>query len=318
MRLKTIVCTCVAALALAAQAMAAPLAAPFLAVDINGYNADGGQSKGPTAAGFQDFEAGQGAFVAAPVNWGSSGAAGLTNVYATTEGNITANLKGIALNSSLLARNRGANAGANSDMHQDFAAAQNGGVGFGQNFVRLQLSGLVPNKKYEITMYARESAFASATDHIPTAPLASFQSWTDKAALGGLDGPGAWLDANVGAGATYQGIWVDDDMDAMTPDVNTGYKNPIPSKARSLVSGPDSLSQSDPYIHGGTFETTADAGGVVVVYGWSDANSYNGSTVQRASLLSGFQIGGAVPEPATFGMIAVGLAGLGCLRRRSR
>ena len=38
--------------------------------------------------------------------------------------------------STLLARNRGANAGGLPALHQDFAAAQRGLNGFGQNYIR--------------------------------------------------------------------------------------------------------------------------------------------------------------------------------------
>jgi hypothetical protein len=66
----------IGALLTATQASAAPTFTSFLSVDINGYNADGGQLKGPAEPGFQDFEAGQGLFVPAPVRWDNSGAAG--------------------------------------------------------------------------------------------------------------------------------------------------------------------------------------------------------------------------------------------------
>jgi hypothetical protein len=300
---------------MAAQAAAAPIFSPFLSVDINGYNADGGQAKGPTQAGFEDFEAGQGLFVAAPVRWDSSGAAGLTNVYNTVQGPITVNMKGIAPNSTLLSRNRGANAGGQSALDQDFAAAQRGLNGFGQNYIRLQLSGLQPNRNYEFTGFAREAAFNSATDHVGQAELASYAAWSDLARLGGVDGPGPWMDANVGAQAVYQPIWVDHDMNAGTLSIPTGYKNPIPTIARSPVSGPDSLTVGNFYYHSATFMTKSDANGVAVVYVWSDPNGY-GSTSQGATLLSGFQIGNNVPEPATFGLVAFGLVSLVALRRR--
>ena len=123
MKLKRYACiVLIGALLTATQASAAPTFTSFLSVDINGYNADGGQLKGPTEPGFQDFEAGQGWFVPAPVRWDNSGAAGLTNVFATTQGNITVNMRGIAPASTLFARNRGPNAGGLPTLHQDFAA----------------------------------------------------------------------------------------------------------------------------------------------------------------------------------------------------
>lgn len=314
MKWKLNVCLAVGALMTAAQAVGAPIFPPFLAVDVNGYNDDGGQVKGPTQAGYQDFEAGQGAFLAAPVNWSNSGAAGLTNVYATSQGPITVNIKGVAPNSTLLSRNRGANSGGLPGLHQDFAAAQRGLNGFGQNYIRTQISGLKPNQNYEFTGFAREPAFANAVDHVGLAQLASYAAWSDLARLG-VDGPGAWLDANVAPQAVYQPIYVDTDANVATPDVATGYKNPIPTIARSPVSGPDALSASNVYFHSATFITKSDANGVAVIYNWSDPNGY-GSTSQGATLLSGFQLGLNVPEPATAGLIAFGMIGFAALRRR--
>ena len=314
MKLKLCACLMLGALVIAAQAAAAPIFAPFLSVDVNGYNADGGQSKGPTQAGYQDFEAGQGAFVAAPVNWGNSGAAGLTNVYATTQGPITVNIKGIAPNSTLLARNRGANVGGFPALTQDFAAAQRGLNGFGQNYIRIQLSGLLPNQNYEFTGFSRESAFQNPA-WTGTDQQASYAAWSDLARLGGVDGPGPWMNANVGASAVYQPIWFDHDANAGTPDIPTIYKNPIPTISRSPVSGPDSLSASNQYYHSATFLTKSDATGSAVVYVWSDPNGY-GANSQGASLINGFQIGVGLPEPGTMGLAAFSLVGLLGLRRR--
>ena len=315
MKLKLCACLMLGALVIAAQAAAAPIFTPFLSVDVNGYNADGGQAKGPTQAGFVDFEAGQGLFVAAPVNWGTSGAAGLTNVYATAQGPITVNLKGIAPSSTLLSRNRGANAGGFPALHQDFAAAQRGLNGFGQNYIKTTISGLLPNTNYEFTGFAREAAFADPALHVGNAQQASYEAWTDLARLGGVDGPGPWMNANVGANAVYQPIWFDHDANAGTPDVPTTYKNPIPTIARSPVSGPDALSASNPYYHSATFITKSDAGGVVTIYNWSDPNGY-GQTSQGATLLNGFQLGFQIPEPGTLGLVAFGLVSLAGLRRR--
>jgi hypothetical protein len=270
----------------AARTWAVPAFSPFLAVDINGYNAGGGQSIGPTRAGYQGFEAAEGLFLPPAVDWGNSGAAGLTNIYATSEGNITANMIGVAPNSFLGARNRGANAGALGELTQDFAFANRGVDGFGQHHIKVTLSGLLPNQQYEVTTFARDG-FNGGAD--------SFQAWTDRAALGGLDGPGAWMNTNVGAGALYQ-------------PAAGGVNNPIPKHARSPISGPDS---ADPYAYAATFFSTADAGGVLTFYGWADPNSYSGT--QTATLLNGFQV--AIPEP---GGLALGAALVGVVSRRRR
>jgi len=291
LKLKLFACLVVAgAFVPVAQIVAAPAFTPFLAVDMNGYNAGGGQSIGPTAAGYLGWEAAEGLFLDPSIDWGNSGAAGLTRVFPTSEGNITANIIGVAPNSFLGARNRGANAGGLGELTQDFVFAQRGVEGFGQHFVKLTLSGLAPDQQYEVTAFARES-FNGGAD--------SFQAWTDRAALGGLDGPGAWLDAHFGPGSLYQ------------PAVG-GVNNPIPTLGRASTSGPDS---ADPYAYSATFQSMADAGGVVTVYGWADPNSYSGT--QTATLLNGFQVA-VVPEPGGLLVFGVGLMSVLALRRPAR
>jgi hypothetical protein len=173
---------------------------------------------------------------------------------------------------------------------------------------------------YEFTGLAREPAFNAANLADPNDPGQSYQAWTDLTALGGVDGPAAWLDANVGVDASYNPIWVpvDHDMDPNTPTVNTdtGYKNPIPTLARSQVAGPDSLSTGTPYFHSASFLTRANASGAITVYTWSDPNGFGG-TVQGASVLNGFQLG-LVPEPSTLVLFAAGFVGMASLRRRVR
>ncbi len=83
------------------QIVVAPTFTPSLAVDVNGYNAGGGQSIGPMAAGYLGWEAAEGLFLERSIDWGNSSAAGLTRVFPTSEGNITANIIGVAPNSFL-------------------------------------------------------------------------------------------------------------------------------------------------------------------------------------------------------------------------
>ncbi len=283
MKLKLIALLLVGMLAVATQVMATPLFAPFLAVDVDGYNAGGGQSLGPTEAGFSGWEMAEGLFLDPSIDWGNSGAAGLTKVF----GSITANLKGIAPNSFRGARNRGANAGALSALTQDFIFSQrDNAIAFGRNYNKLTLSGLTPGETYEFTGYAREP-FNGGAD--------SFQAWSDLASIG-LDGPSAWLDANVNAGASYQ-------------PAPGGVNNPVPTLVRSPTSGPDS---PNPYAYAATFYTTADAGGVVTVYTWADPNSFSG--VQGASLLNGFQLA-EIPEPTSLALLGISLVGIALKRR---
>jgi hypothetical protein len=266
---------------------------PFLSVDINGYNAGGGQSLGPTAAGYVGFEAAEGLFLPPAIDWGNSGAAGLTNTY----GSVTVNIKGIVPNSFRGARNRGANTGPTTDLHQDFVFAQRGVDGFGQHHIKLTLSGLTPGQQYEFTGYTREPFNGG----VP--PAGSFQRWTDRNRLGGLDGPGAYMDANFGAGALYQ-------------PAPGGVNNPIPSLggngalSRQATSGPDT---ADPYAYAHTFRTTADGTGTIELYTWADPDSYSGT--QTATLLNGFQLGVA-PEPTSLALFAVGLVGVMFAGRR--
>lgn len=327
MKLRLCVCLVVGALTAAQAVASGPSVSRFLSVDINGYNAGGGQSLGSTQAGFQPWEMATGLFLDPAIDWGNSGAAGLTKVFATSEGNITANVKGVAPGSELGARNRGV---PTPDYPlrgalQDFVFAQNNttppadpnvgpaGGGFGQNFIRLELSGLIPGQRYQFTGLVREQAFNSA-DREFDQPAMAAQAWTDVATLGGVDGPGAWLNANVGPNATYQGIYVDDDADPNTPLVNTGYKNPVPTLARRQITAFDH--PLDPYYYSAVFGTTADANGKIVIYTWSDANTYGGSNVQRATLLNGFELG-IVPEPTSLVLFALGVVGVAGRRRRA-
>ncbi len=61
----------------------------------------GDRSIGPTAAGYLEWETAEELFLDVSIDWGNSGAAGLTIVFPTSEGNITANIIGAAPNSFL-------------------------------------------------------------------------------------------------------------------------------------------------------------------------------------------------------------------------
>ena len=305
MKLKLCACLVLGMLACATQVVAQPVFSPFLAVDVNGFQNSEITAVGPTQDGFEGMLAQDSLFG----NWSSSGAAGITQSFATSQGNIDVTITGVAPNSGLGARDRGANAGALPALYQDFIFANRGVDGFGQHFIKIAFSGLVPSQTYEFTGYAREP-FNGGVDDNNT----SYQAWSDIDALGGLDGPGAWMDTNVSAGALYQPVWgsVDHDMDPNTPNVDqdTGYKNPIPTLVRAPISGPDS---DDPYAYAATLLSTADANGNLTVYTWSDPQSY--SNTQTVSLLNGFQLA-AIPEPASLALL--GMALVGAALRRSR
>lgn len=300
MRLKLIACLA-ASMLLAAQAGAAPSVPTFLAVDVNGANYGGGQSEGPTQATFQPWRAFQGFDQFSPdynpaEDWVLNAATGLTKVFASSEGPITATMYGLG-NTDVLARNRGnVTTDAYADLMRDFSAVQlPANSGFGRHYIKLVLSGLVPNQGYEFTGYNKDINFLGETQ------ILSHQAWSDLATLG-VDGPAAWMDANVGAGASYQ----------PTQEAPVGYKNPIPTLARALSTGPGS---ADPWAYSASFFTLADANGIVTVYTWADADSFDGQNVQRATVFNGFEIGIA-PEPTSFAMFALGFIGLAGLRRR--
>jgi hypothetical protein len=293
MKLKLYAClVVVGGLATVTPSVAAPLFTPFLSVDINGANAGGGQPLGPTEPGYQGWTFYEGFDQFDPnynpaEDWGNSGAAGLTKVFPTSEGNVTANLIGIAPNSFRGARNRGDNSDAQGDMTQDFTFTQRGVDGFGQTYNKLTLSGLLPNQVYEFTGYARDH-FNGGTD--------SFQAWSDRGYIG-ADGPGPYMDANFGAGSLYQ-------------PAPGGVNNPIPTKRRSIISGP---AAADPYAHAATYRAVSNGSGVLELYMWGDPNTYSGT--QTATLLDGFQLGVA-PEPTSLAMFAMGLVGMMLAARR--
>jgi PEP-CTERM motif len=315
MKLKLFACLAVGALSFAIRAQAA-----FLSVDIDGTRNTGSVS-GPTQAGYQPWElvaeadSLNGAYNPA-TDWTFLGglANGLSKTFATTQGNITAKIYGATYNGTTAAdnrsaRNRGANATPQQALNRDFVFAQvvnqTGDVSYGRNFIKLELSGLVPNKSYIFGGFAREAAFNGVNFADPNAPSVSFQAWTDRAAIGGLDGPAAWMDANVSAGAAY------------APSIG-GTLNPIPKLGRSQVSGPDSNAMpsqgGNQFFFSTSFYTKADATGKITVYTWSDPNSPIIAQTQSASLLNGFSL--TIPEPSSMFLFGLGLVGVMAARLR--
>ncbi len=291
MRLKLWACLAVVG-ALASVAQAAPVTTSFLKVDVDGANIGGAQPPGPTEPGYQGWALQQGLFE----NWSSStNAIGVTQIFLTGQGPVTATLTG-RTTGSRDARNRGPGGGPLNQLYQDFAYVTRPLNGFGQHWLKLELSGLLPNQNYEFTGFAREP-FNGGTG--AANPEASFQCWTDLAQLGGLDGPGAWMDTNVSPGALYQ------------PAVG-GVNNPIPKKGRVPISGPNPVL---PYDYSLSFLTTTDGTGKLTVYGYADPNGY--TNTQTVSMINGFELG-IVPEPTSLGLLMFGLAGLAGFRRRTR
>jgi hypothetical protein len=323
MRLKTYAYLAVGALVFATQAQAA-----FLLVDIDTQRGSTSPPvPGPTQFGFQswpivaDADPLSGSYDP-NLDWNANGSqalGGLTKTFATTLGNITANISGTsyngtAINDNRSGRDRGANATPTSNLSRDFVFAQinnqASGASFGRNYVKLVLSGLTPNMNYSFRGWAREPAFTSTDFTSPTAPSVSFQAWSDLPTLGGLDGPAAWQDTNVSPGAAY------------LPAVG-GANDPIPHLGRSQISGPNSLAEpimgGNYFYFSSVFLTKSDASGKVTVYTWSDPNDPQIAQTQGASILSGFQLEQHdTPEPASIILMGIGLLGLVAVGRKVR
>ena len=71
------------------------------------------------------------------------------------------------------------------------------------------------------------------------------------------------------------------------------------------------LAPNGQYDQAVSFNATTNASGVLTVYVYADTDSYSNQT---ATILNGFEIGAATPEPASLALIGVG--GLVALRRR--
>lgn len=300
MKLKLFACLVVGALVSVTSAVAAPEFTPFLSVDVNGYqNPDGLALPGPTETGFLPWDVETS--LLAPWDL-STNASGISQVFATSMGNVTATIIGHTAGVRS-ARDRGAGAnggpGEFESLRQDFIYATRPADGFGQFWIELHLSGLLPDQNYEFTGFAQD-VFNTQGD--PTLDDSSFQSWTDIVRLGGLNGPGAWLDANVSLGAEY------------FPSIG-GVNNPIPTAVRAPITGEDPMTLGvSGYHYSATFRSKSNASGELTIYTWADPNGYSGT--QTVSLINGFQLGVA-PEPGTFALFGLGLIGIAGLRRRA-
>jgi hypothetical protein len=266
-------CTSAAAICVFSLTMVAsgqPNVTPFLSVDLNGNH-------GPTQEGWAAWN-----FDLAPT----------TNTFSNTFGAVNATLTAI--------NNAGANPGSRNrvqaidsffygDMYTDLVfIAHDSAVGLGRDYIALQLSGLTPNRPYEVTVYNFD-AF-----HDPQ--HTKWMAWS-------IENPAAWLDANVGEGESYQPT-----NSGPNPGV---YKNPIPTLGRIRMGGPwpSDPVVNDRYAYSGSYYVTADSTGSLAVYGWADLDAWDGS---QHGLLNGFGIGNARDGDANLdGM--VNIADLGIL-----
>src|SRR5690606_31388833 len=145
-----------------------------------------------------------------------------------------------------------------NNVHRDFVfVGHTASTGLGRDFIRLEISGLLPGT-YEFTGWNYDDSHSDAA--------LKFAAWTDMNTLGGADGPAAWLDTNVGAGQSYQ----------PTNQGTPGYKNPIPTLARTTMTGgwPSNFTT---YTYASSFLVTSDGVNPVVLYTWADLDDYTGS-----------------------------------------
>jgi hypothetical protein len=275
-----ILCFALVVIAMSTPVLAAPSYSAPLKIDFNG---EGVGQTGRTQTGWEGWD-----FDRSPtVNT-------FTKPFTIGGSKVSVELKGVKNDASMPgSRMRGDQASSKlGDVHQDlfFVATTGAGVGLlGLDYIQVKftLGTSYANKDFRITAFAWDSAYNTYHD-----------SYNDDYA--------AWGVVNPSTNGGYHTLRYDDPC---TPEDENGIdKANIPILAQHLMQGPQ---QSDPsvgwYTYSSTFDVTADATGVVMIYGWFNG-AFQGSYHMPINGLI------MVPEPMTVALL--GLGGLALLRRR--
>jgi hypothetical protein len=236
----------------------APKNTPSLAVDINGSGTSSdpnppGELQTAAPAGWPDWPTWEGWHFDRDPAGGPS--------WSKTFGSTTITITGVTDDGSgLHSRNRSdPNGGSDqyiSNLYKDFIYVQHSsGVGYGADYMKLDLNGLEPNKPYEFTAFNWDAFAVPGTEEV------KYVAW-------GLECPC--------------------DYPSYGPTVGGGGQ--APKLARILSGGADPCDPNllDAFHYSGSFTVKTNGNGEMTLYAWADHDSWDGT--QHAPL-SGFAIG---------------------------
>jgi hypothetical protein len=155
----------------------------------------------------------------------------------------------------------------------------------GRDFMTLALTGLTASKSYNITVFSYDNNGSSATNWTTIAPPSTSKGYA------GTNTFVAHTNISNSSGNTM-------------PTTNNGGSSPT--------------NTNDP-SGGATFSVTTDGSGNVTLYAWG-GNGVDGNTGNSGinPYINGFTIESAVPEPATFVLMALGGALLLVRKRKTK